>query len=162
MWKSKQYNDDLTDALSPANPLFDDGSGSVIGQPVLSGNRIMARRDDTEVMSEARMRVIYGQEEELTIKYLCRELDIDSSEAAKRLSDIKAKIDLDFHKYIASCTQDNIMILKTMLTKSLEKNDTRNSVEIMKNLDNLTMRYMEDNGLIEHKVKQDEIEIRFT
>lgn len=152
----------MTNALSPANPLFDDGSESVIGQPVSSGNRIMTRRDDTEVMSEARMRVIYGQEEELTIKYLCRELDIDSVEAAKRLSDIKAKIDLDFHKYIASCTQDNIMILKTMLTKSLEKNDTRNSVEIMKNLDNLTMRYMEDNGLIEHKVKQDEIEIRFT
>lgn len=108
------------------------------------------------------MRVIYGQEEELTIKYLCRELDIDSQEAARRLAEIKSKIDLDFHKYIASCTQDNIMILKTMLTKSLEKNDTRNSVEIMKNLDNLTMRYMEDNGLIEHKVKQDEIEIRFT
>lgn len=162
MWTSKKDKEDLIDAMLPANPLFDDGFSSTIGQPLSSGNRIMTKRDDTEVMSEARMRVIYGQEEELTIKYLCRELDIDSAEAAKRLSEIKSKIDLDFHKYIASCTQDNIMILKTMLTKSLEKNDTRNSVEIMKNLDNLTMRYMEDNGLIEHKVKQDEIEIRFT
>lgn len=162
MWTSKKDKEDLIDAMLPANPLFEDGFGSTIGQPLSNGNRIMTKRDDTEVMSEARMRVIYGQEEELTIKYLCRELDIDSAEAAKRLSEIKSKIDLDFHKYIASCTQDNIMILKTMLTKSLEKNDTRNSVEIMKNLDNLTMRYMEDNGLIEHKVKQDEIEIRFT
>lgn len=159
MWNQKketpQYN-------IGANPLFDTPPGTADDLPVSQSTYSMIKRDETEVMSEARIRVIYGQEDNLILKYLSKELDIDSVTAKQKIESIKANLKLEFSQYIASCTQDNIMILKTMLTKALEKNDTRNAVEIMRNLDTLTQRYLEDNGLIEHKVKQDEIEIKFS
>lgn len=132
-----------------------------VSQPDNLSPRLI-KKDPTEVMSEARIRVIYGQDEPLIIKYLVKELDITSAEAQAKIADIKAKLNTDFLHYISSCTQDNILILKTMLTKALEKNDTRNAVEIMRNLDQLTQRYMEDNGLIEHKVREEEIQISFS
>lgn len=158
MWNQKkeppQYNIGST-------PLFDTPAAAVPDTATKS-SYVMIKRDEMEVMSEARIRVIYGQEESLIVKYLSKELDIDSETAKQKIESIRTGLKAEFSQYIASCTQDNIMILKTMLTKALEKNDTRNAVEIMRNLDTLTQRYMEDNGLIEHKIKQDEIEIKFS
>lgn len=157
MWNNKKepvaYNGTSTELFElPTN---------LITQPDNLSPRLI-KRDPTEVMSEARIRVIYGQDEPLIVKYLVKELDITSAEAQTKIADIKAQLNTDFLHYITSCTQDNILILKTMLTKALEKNDTRNAVEIMRNLDQLTQRYMEDNGLIEHKVREEEIEIQFS
>lgn len=143
------------------SPELFDLPANCIQQPENLSPRLV-KRDPTEVMSEARIRVIYGQDEPLIVKYLVKELDITSDEAERKIIGIKQKLNEDFAQYISSCTQDNILILKTMLTKALEKNDTRNAVEIMRNLDQLTQRYMEDNGLIEHKVMEDEIQIQFS
>lgn len=157
MWSNKK---EPVSYVGSSNELFDLPAGC-LAQPENLSPRLI-KRDPTDVMSEARIRVIYGQDEPLIIKYLVKELDITSTEAQAKIADIKAKLNTDFLHYISSCTQDNILILKTMLTKALEKNDTRNAVEIMRNLDQLTQRYMEDNGLIEHKVREEEIEIQFS
>ena len=133
-------------------------------QPI---NEVPVKKDETEILSEARMRVIFGQDEPIIVKWLCTQLNVDSSEAKKMIKDIKSNIDYEFRMYISTATQDNIMILKTMLTAALEKKDFRNATDILTKLDNLTDRYMERQGLIEHKENQAEdnskaIEIQFT
>ena len=145
---------------APANPLFEDDGR--IDQPVNVTSYKLAKRDETEVLSEAKIRLIYGLDDCKIIKYLSTELDITSDDAETRLNKLKKEVKAEFSKYIASCIEDNIMVLKAMLTKSLEKNDLRSAVEIMKTLDSMTMRYMENNGLIEHKVLENEIEINFS
>lgn len=144
------------------NPLFLENDCQRIDQPVNVSSYKLARRDENDVLSEAKVRLIYGQDEAKIVKYLVTELDITSDEAERRLMGLRGKLRVEFSKYIESCVQDNIMILKTMLTTALEKNDIRSATEIMKSLDNMTVRYMEDNGLIEHKEKQQEIEVKFT
>lgn len=158
MWPNKK--DDGVTYGSRAAELFAPPPKPSYVDPVYTP--CLIKKDETEVKSEARMRVIFGQDEPVIVKYLCKELDITSDEAEKMIKKIRRELDKEFAEYIATCNQDNIMILKTMLTSALDKKDFRNATEIMVKLDALTRRYMEDMGLVEKHEKEEEIEISFS
>ncbi len=168
MWNNSKS--DKTIGYTKSKELFDipDPAPNTIPMPAIQPmQEVPVKKDETEVLSEARMRVIFGQDEPVIVKWLCAQLGVDSAEAKKMIKDIKSNLDYEFAMYISTATQDNIMILKTMLTAALEKKDFRNATDILTKLDNLTDRYMERQGLIEHKENQAEdnskaIEIQFT
>ena len=158
MWNNKK---DAVSYGSTSTELFTAPSKPSFIDPV-DYSPSLIRKDESEVKSEARMRVIFGQDEPIIVKYLCKELDITSDEAEKMIKKIRNGLNKEFTEYIATCNQDNIMILKTMLTSALEKKDFRNATEIMVKLDALTRRYMEDMGMIEKHEKEEEITISFS
>lgn len=168
MWNNSKS--DKTMGYTKSKELFDipEPAPNPAQLPIIQPmQEVPVKKDETEVLSEARMRVIFGQDEPVIVKWLCTQLGVDSSEAKKMIKDIKSNLDYEFAMYISTATQDNIMILKTMLTAALEKKDFRNATDILTKLDNLTDRYMERQGLIEHKENQAEdsskaIEIQFT
>lgn len=168
MWNNRKESN--TVGYMPSHELFTipDPAPVTAPLPVMQPSaEVPAKKDETEVLSEARMRVIFGQDEPVIVKWLCTQLGVDSTEAKKMIKDIKSNLDYEFTMYISTATQDNIMILKTMLTAALEKKDFRNATDILTKLDNLTDRYMERQGLVEHKENQAEdnskaIEIQFT
>lgn len=164
MWNNKKTNNTV---CTPSHELFTVPDPAPAPLPVKQPQEVPAKKDETDILSEARMRVIFGQDEPVTVKWLCAQLNVDSSEAKRMIKDIKSNLDYEFRMYISTATQDNIMILKTMLTAALEKKDFRNATDILTKLDNLTDRYMERQGLNEHKENQAEdnskaIEIQFT
>lgn len=166
MWNNSKS--DKTIGYTKSKELFDIPDPAPMPAPVIQPmQEVPVKKDETEVLSEARMRVIFGQDEPVIVKWLCTQLGVDSTEAKKMIKDIKSNIDYEFTMYISTATQDNIMILKTMLTAALEKKDFRNATDILSKLDSLTDRYMERQGLVEHKENQAEdnskaIEIQFT
>lgn len=165
MWSNSKI--DKTMGYTKSNELFDIPEPAPMPALIQPIHEVPVKKDETDILSEARMRVIFGQDEPIIVKWLCAQLSVDSSEAKKMIKDIKSNLDYEFRMYISTATQDNIMILKTMLTAALEKKDFRNATDILTKLDNLTDRYMERQGLIEHKENQAEdnskaIEIQFT
>lgn len=152
----------------PEQPKSNDAGYTMISRTIRQpeSNFSLITKDETEVMSEARMRLIFGQDEPVIVKYICKNLDITSDQAQHKLTEIKSKLHSEFNSYIRSCTEDNIMILKTMLSAALEKKDFRNATDIMTKLDQLTDRYMDRAGMIVHREnaaeENKEIEVIFS
>ena len=128
---------------------------------------VPAELSEDEVMDMAKRMMLFQQSKATVTKFLVTQLDIPSYEAEAKVALMKSEIDEEFHNYIMSCTQDNILSLREILRLSLERGDTRNAVKAMENLDSMTERYLIEHGMKTivqpiKEEKEDEIKIKFS
>ena len=73
------------------------------------------------------------------------------------------EIRTDFMSYITGSAEQNIITLREMAKLALERRDTRSATEIIRLLDTMTNRYLEDHDMLpEKKKKEDDKEIQIT
>ena len=94
------------------------------------------------------------------MKFFVEELGIDSIQAEHEVDMLMGEIRADFQNYLINSTEQNIMTLREMEKLALERHDTRSATDIIRTLDQLTNRYLEDHDMLpEKKKKSDEKEI---
>ena len=98
-----------------------------------------------DTLEEAKMRLAYMNDEDTVKRYLIRELEIDEKEAKATVTNLKKQLNKEFDNYIKSYSKDNIMAIRYMLKNSLRRGDIRNATDIIKALDYMTTKYMENN-----------------
>ena len=98
-----------------------------------------------DTLEEAKMRLAYMNDEDTVKRYLIRELEIDEKEAKATVTGLKKQLNKEFDDYIKSYSKDNIMAIRYMLKNSLRRGDIRNATDIIKALDYMTTKYMENN-----------------
>lgn len=119
--------------------------------------------DPTEIRVYGKRMLSFLQSKELVVKFLTTELGITSDEAEKEVNMMLGEIRADFMSYITGSAEQNIMTLREMTKLALERRDTRSATEIIRLLDTMTNRYLEDHDMIpEKKKKEDDKEIEIT
>ena len=119
--------------------------------------------DPTEIRVYGKRMLSFLQSKELVVKFLTTELGITSDEAEREVSMMLGEIRADFQSYITGSAEQNIITLREMAKLALERRDTRSATEIIRLLDQLTNRYLEDNEMLpEKKKKADDKEIQIT
>ena len=119
--------------------------------------------DPTEIRVYGKRMLSFLQSKELVVKFLTTELGITSDEAEREVSMMLGEIRADFMSYITGSAEQNIITLREMAKLALERRDTRSATEIIRLLDQLTNRYLEDNEMLpEKKKKADDKEIQIT
>ena len=76
-----------------------------------------------------------------------RELSISEKDAAKIVTTLKKELAKEFNDYIKSYSKENILAVKYMLKGALKRGDLRNSTDIIKALDYMTTKYVENTGV---------------
>lgn len=121
--------------------------------------------DPTEIRVYGKRMLSFLQSKELVVKFLTTELGITSDEAEKEVNMMLGEIRADFMSYITGSAEQNIMTLREMTKLALERRDTRSATEIIRLLDTMTNKYLEDHDMIPEKKKKDEdkeVEIIFS
>lgn len=121
--------------------------------------------DPTEIRVYGKRMLSFLQSKELVVKFLTAELGITSDEAEREVSMMLGEIRADFMSYITGSAEQNIMTLREMTKLALERRDTRSATEIIRLLDTMTNRYLEDHDMLPEKKKKEEnkeIVIEFT
>ncbi len=119
--------------------------------------------DPTEIRVYGKRMLSFLQSKELVVKFLTTELGITSDEAEKEVNMMLGEIRADFMSYITGSAEQNIMTLREMTKLALERRDTRSATEIIRLLDTMTNRYLEDHDMLpEKKKKEDDKEIEIT
>ncbi len=121
--------------------------------------------DPTEIRVYGKRMLSFLQSKELVVKFLTTELGITSDEAEKEVNMMLGEIRADFMSYITGSAEQNIMTLREMTKLALERRDTRSATEIIRLLDQMTNRYLEDHDMLPEKKKKEEnkeIVIEFT
>lgn len=121
--------------------------------------------DPTEIRVYGKRMLSFLQSKELVVKFLTTELGITSDEAEKEVNMMLGEIRADFMSYITGSAEQNIMTLREMTKLALERRDTRSATEIIRLLDTMTNRYLEDHDMIPEKKKKEddrEVEIVFS
>ena len=123
----------------------------------------LVQLDPMQIRAYGKRMLTFLQSKEMVVKFLTTELGIDSIEAEHEVDMMLGEIRADFQQYITRSTEENIMTLREMEKLALERHDTRSATDIIRTLDQLTTRYLEDNDLLPiKKKKEDEIEIIFS
>ena len=119
--------------------------------------------DPTEIRVYGKRMLSFLQSKELVVKFLTNELGITSDEAEREVSMMLGEIRTDFMSYITGSAEQNIITLREMAKLALERRDTRSATEIIRLLDTMTNRYLEDHDMLpEKKKKEDDKEIQIT
>lgn len=121
--------------------------------------------DPTEIRVYGKRMLSFLQSKELVVKFLTTELGITSDEAEKEVNMMLGEIRADFMSYITGSAEQNIMTLREMTKLALERRDTRSATEIIRLLDTMTNRYLEDHDMLPEKKKKEddrEVEIVFS
>lgn len=121
--------------------------------------------DPTEIRVYGKRMLSFLQSKELVVKFLTTELGITSDEAEKEVNMMLGEIRADFMSYITGSAEQNIMTLREMTKLALERRDTRSATEIIRLLDSMTNKYLEDHDMIPEKKKKEddrEVEIVFS
>lgn len=124
----------------------------------------VAQLDPMQVKAYGKRMLSFLQSKELVVRFFTEELGIDSIEAEREVNMMLGEIRADFQNYITNSTEQNIMTLREMEKLALERHDTRSATDIIRTLDQLTNRYLEDHDMLPEKKKKDsekEIEIVF-
>lgn len=126
---------------------------------------MLAQLDPIQVRAYGKRMLAFLQSKELVVKFLSENLDIDSYTAEHEVEMMLGEIRADFTQYITSSAEQNIMTLREMEKLALERHDTRSATEIVRTLDQLTNRYLEDHDMLPEKKKKSddkEVEIIFS
>jgi hypothetical protein len=116
--------------------------------------------DPLQVRAYGKRMLSFVQSRDLVVKFFVDELGIDSIQAEHEVDMLMGEIRADFQNYIMNSTEQNIMTLREMEKLALERHDTRSATDIIRTLDQLTNRYLEDHDMLpEKKKKSDEKEI---
>lgn len=119
--------------------------------------------DPTEIRVYGKRMLSFLQSKELVVKFLTTELGITSDEAEREVDMMLGEIRADFMSYITGSAEQNIMTLREMTKLALERRDTRSATEIIRLLDSMTNKYLEDHDMLpEKKKKEDDREIEIT
>lgn len=119
-----------------------------------------AQMDPMQIKAYGKRMLTFLQSKELVVKFFTEELGIDSVQAEHEVNMMLGEIRADFQNYITNSTEQNIMTLREMEKLALERHDTRSATDIIRTLDQLTNRYLEDHDMLpEKKKKADEKEI---
>ena len=119
--------------------------------------------DPTEIRVYGKRMLSFLQSKELVVKFLTTELGITSDEAEREVSMMLGEIRADFQSYITGSAEQNIITLREMAKLALERRDTRSATEIIRLLDTMTNRYLEDHEMLpEKRKKEDDKEIQIT
>ena len=119
--------------------------------------------DPTEIRVYGKRMLSFLQSKELVVKFLTTELGITSDEAEREVSMMLGEIRADFMSYITGSAEQNIITLREMAKLALERRDTRSATEIIRLLDTMTNKYLEDHEMLpEKKKKADDKEIQIT
>lgn len=121
--------------------------------------------DPTEIRVYGKRMLSFLQSKELVVKFLTTELGITSDEAEREVNMMLGEIRADFMSYISGSAEQNIMTLREMTKLALERRDTRSATEIIRLLDSMTNKYLEDHDMLPEKKKKEddrEVEIVFS
>lgn len=137
-----QDRKDFEAMLNGAVPLFDNPVQQIPVDPV--EEEFMSPED---ILGEAKMKLAYMSDEDAVKRWLVREAAMDEKAAAKAVSALKKELAKEFNDYIKSYSKDNIMAIRYMLKGALKRNDLRNATDILKALDYMTTKYVENTGV---------------
>lgn len=121
--------------------------------------------DPLQIRAYGKRMLSFVQSKDLVIKFFVDELGIDSVQAEHEVEMLLGEIRTDFQNYIFNSTEQNIITLREMEKLALERHDTRSATDIIRTLDQLTNRYLEDHDMLPEKKKrpdEKEIEIVFS
>jgi hypothetical protein len=120
----------------------------------------MTQLDPLQIRAYGKRMLTFLQSKDLVVKFFVEELGIDSIQAEHEVDMLMGEIRADFQNYLINSTEQNIMTLREMEKLALERHDTRSATDIIRTLDQLTNRYLEDHDMLpEKKKKSDEKEI---
>ena len=144
-------------------PKWDKSSDEITELKMAGQTPEKVQLDPTEIRVYGKRMLSFLQSKELVVKFLTTELGITSDEAEREVSMMLGEIRADFQSYITGSAEQNIITLREMAKLALERRDTRSATEIIRLLDQLTNRYLEDNDMLpEKKKKADDKEIQIT
>ena len=144
-------------------PKWDKSSDEITELKMAGQTPEKVQLDPTEIRVYGKRMLSFLQSKELVVKFLTTELGITSDEAEREVSMMLGEIRADFQSYITGSAEQNIITLREMAKLALERRDTRSATEIIRLLDQLTNRYLEDNEMLpEKKKKADDKEIQIT
>ena len=121
--------------------------------------------DPLQIRAYGKRMLSFVQSKDLVVKFFTEELGIDSVQAEHEVEMLLGEIRTDFQNYIMNSTEQNIITLREMEKLALERHDTRSATDIIRTLDQLTNRYLEDHDMLPEKRKRSdekEIEIVFS
>lgn len=99
-----------------------------------------------DIIDEAKVKLAYMNSSDSVKRYLMRELSISDKDAAKIITALKKELAKEFNDYIKGYSKENIMAVRYMLKGALKRGDLRNSTDIIKALDYMTTKYVENTG----------------
>lgn len=135
----KEDREDFEKLLNGAVPLVD--LPVSIDEP---SDEIVTKDD---IVEEAKVKLAYMSSPDSVKRYLVRELSISEKDAAKIVTTLKKELAKEFNDYIKSYSKENILAVKYMLKGALKRGDLRNSTDIIKALDYMTTKYVENTGV---------------
>lgn len=131
-----------------AKPLFD--IPGIVDNP--SGDFVT----EEDILEDAKVKLAFMNSDDSVKRYVMRELSIDEKEAVKKIAALRKDLSKEFNDYIKGYSKENIMAVRYMLKGALKRGDLRNSTDIIKALDYMTTKYVENTG-----VDKNEIEVEF-
>ena len=144
-------------------PKWEKSSDEITELKLAGQEPVKVQLDPTEIRVYGKRMLSFLQSKELVVKFLTTELGITSDEAEKEVNMMLGEIRADFMSYITGSAEQNIMTLREMTKLALERRDTRSATEIIRLLDTMTNRYLEDHDMLpEKKKKEDDKEIEIT
>lgn len=127
--------------LNGATPLFELEENLLVDNPPDS---LISKED---VMDEAKARLAYMNNDESVKRYLMREMPMEEKDAKAAVAELKRTLKKEFNEYIKTYSEKNIMAVRQMLIAALKRGDIRNSTDIIKALDYMTTKYVENTGV---------------
>lgn len=100
-----------------------------------------------DIVEEAKVRLAYMNSSDSVKRYLMRELSVSDKDAGKIITALKKELAKEFNDYIKGYSKENIMAVRYMLKGALKRGDLRNSTDIIKALDYMTTKYVENTGV---------------
>lgn len=100
-----------------------------------------------DIIDEAKVKLAYMNSSDSVKRYLMRELGIGDKDAGKMITALKKELAKEFNDYIKGYSKENIMAVRYMLKGALKRGDLRNSTDIIKALDYMTTKYVENTGV---------------
>ena len=144
-------------------PKWDKSSDEITELKMTGQTPKKVQLDPTEIRVYGKRMLSFLQSKELVVKFLTTELGITSDEAEREVSMMLGEIRADFQSYITGSAEQNIITLREMAKLALERRDTRSATEIIRLLDTMTNKYLEDHDMLpEKKKKEDDKEIQIT
>lgn len=108
---------------------------------------------EEDILEEAKIRLAYMNSDDSVKRYVMRELSIDEKEAVKKIAALRKDLNKEFNDYIKGYSKENIMAVRYMLKGALKRGDLRNSTDIIKALDYMTTKYVENTGVDKNEIE---------